>query len=897
MAESTSTVVILLIGILCIAIIQQSCSINVDVFCSPSEREALLNFKKGLKDSSNRLSSWDWNGSEDCCSWEGVGCDNRTGHVVRLELQNPYADGYDEKYYETYERCKIGGEINSHLLELKHLKHLDLSSNDFGGSRIPEFLGSFQSLEYLNLFDSGFVGKVPHQLGNLSNLQYLDMGNGYLLHVEDLQWLSHLSSLHYLDMSSVNLSKASDYWLQVTNTLPRLFELRLCFCQLATIPPLPHVNITSLTALDLSVNSFSSSIPDWVYYSGNLVYLDLSSNHFRGTISSAIGNLTSLKELHLQFNNLEGDIPETLRNLCNLQRLDLSNNRLKGDISQYLGGSSMCWKLSNYMNQSNETVPKSIGHLSKLEHFIISENSFSGVLSEVHFAQLTRLKTLEASSNSVVLNVSTGWIPPFQLENLDMGFWELGPQFPAWLQTQKDFISLNFSEVGISDTIPNWFWNLSSRFHYIDLSYNQIYGEFPGLLNTNSVDAKVFLDHNYLRGSLPRFSPNITQVLLSKNLFSGSISHFLCDKMMETSNLIILDLSDNLLSGEIPDCWMNCPFLEVINLGNNNLSGKLPISIGSLTLLQSLHLLNNNLMGELPSSLKNCTSLITLDIGENRFSGRIPLWIGQNLSFILFLSLRSNNFSGRIPPELCYLNSLQIIDLSENNLSGSIPHCFGNFKYMASNQEYLFQHVDFENDNVEYVETTPLVEKGKVFDYGMILNLVTSMDLSNNKLSGEIPDQLTDLSSLQNLNLSLNFLVGKIPKKIGNMKSLESLDFSRNHLSGVIPQSMSNLTFLGYLNLSYNDLSGRIPSGTQIEGFNASSFFENPRLCGLPLKKTCSNPGNHETQAPKPRSEGNGDSICFGMIEMYPFAIALGFVLGFWGVFGPVIFKVAFGRA
>jgi EIX receptor 1/2 len=59
-----------------------------NMWCIERERQALLEFKKGLIDDYNRLSSW---GSEDakknCCSWEGVHCSNQTGHVLKLHLQ------------------------------------------------------------------------------------------------------------------------------------------------------------------------------------------------------------------------------------------------------------------------------------------------------------------------------------------------------------------------------------------------------------------------------------------------------------------------------------------------------------------------------------------------------------------------------------------------------------------------------------------------------------------------------------------------------------------------------------------------------------------------------------------------------------------------------------------
>ncbi|XXG85289.1 hypothetical protein AAC387_Pa11g0394 [Persea americana] len=114
-----------------------------------------------------------------------------------------------------FNRSRISGEINPSLLELKYLKHLDLSINCFGGRVIPKFISSFKNLRYLNLSSSGFGGRVPHELGNLSALSYLDLNDcryimvnlsdgvsyesinvpTYALRVDRLEWLSGLSSL------------------------------------------------------------------------------------------------------------------------------------------------------------------------------------------------------------------------------------------------------------------------------------------------------------------------------------------------------------------------------------------------------------------------------------------------------------------------------------------------------------------------------------------------------------------------------------------------------------------------------------------------------------------------------------------------------------------------------
>ena len=161
---------------------------------------------------------------------------------------------------------------------------------------------------------------------------------------------------------------------------------------------------------------------------------------------------------------------------------------------------------------------------------------------------------------------------------------------------------------------------------------------------------------------------------------------------------------------------------------------------------------------------------------------------------------------------------------------------------------------------------------------------MTSIDLSSNDLTGEIPEEIVVLDALVNLNLSRNHLTGVIPKKIGEMRSLQSLDLSRNMLSGEIPATLSNLTFLSYLDLSYNNLTGRIPSGSQLDTLYAeypSMYIGNIGLCGHPLQNNCSSPkqgGLGRTE------EGYG-------IPFFYLGLGCGFVVGTWIAFGVLLFK------
>ncbi|KAF3786950.1 hypothetical protein EJ110_NYTH24213 [Nymphaea thermarum] len=118
---------------------------------------------------------------------------------------------------------------------------------------------------------------------------------------------------------------------------------------------------------------------------------------------------------------------------------------------------------------------------------------------------------------------------------------------------------------------------------------------------------------------------------------------------------------------------------------------------------------------------------------------------------------------------------------------------------------------------------------------------LTSIDFSDNRFTGRIPEEMGALKLLYSLNLSWNNLDGPIPKSFGDFQGMESLDLSHNHLSGSIPEELTKDTFLSVLDLSYNNLQGRIPQGNQLSTFGDASFVGNEGLCGSPLPISCPN--------------------------------------------------------
>ncbi|KAH0852538.1 hypothetical protein HID58_093921 [Brassica napus] len=130
--------------------------------------------------------------------------------------------------------------------------------------------------------------------------------------------------------------------------------------------------------------------------------------------------------------------------------------------------------------------------------------------------------------------------------------------------------------------------------------------------------------------------------------------------------------------------------------------------------------------------------------------------------------LKSLSLPGIFPPEFGNLTRLLEIDLSRNYLNGTIPMT---------------------------LSRTPL----------------EILSVTGNRLSGPIPPQLGDVTTLTNLNLESNLLSGPIPSSLGSLTSLKSLLLSANNFTGQLPQPLINLKNLTNFRIDGNSLSGKIP--------------------------------------------------------------------------------------
>ncbi|KAL4018852.1 hypothetical protein IC575_022478 [Cucumis melo] len=840
-------------------------------------------------------------------------------------------------------------QIPSFLGSMVELTYLNLSDTAVSG-KVPPHLGNLTKLDTLDLSfnyelqmaNTGDVEWISH----LSSLQFL--GLAYIDFSKSLNLMQVISSLPMLSslrlracrLQSTHFSLSS--WLNYSSFLSRIQLLDLSFNLLNDTIPKAFQNMTSLKYLDLSMNqfnvifeggistfirnncglkvldlswnynlggdvfgsrygnqstgcdlqvlnlgytSFKTKIPDWLGMLKSMKSLDLGHSKIYGPIPASLGNLSSLEYLDLGHSKIYGPIPASLGNLSSLEYLDLSRNALTGTIPTAFGRLLNLRKLYVQENRLMEVGNECFTQLEKLEELDISRNLLKGILTEVHFANLYQLHSLRIGYNELLcLDIKSDWNPPFQLQVFDASscIGCFGGDFPQWLRTQKALFRLSLSNTSLSISyLPTWF--TSHNLTNLDLSFNQIMGPLPA--------------------SIGNQMPNLEELYLNNNLFDDSLPPSLC----RLKSLVILDLSYNKLSGVFQDCLLT-PNLRILDLSHNNFSGTFAHSHGNyLSNIEKLCLRNNNFEGFMPIVLKNSKVLYILDFEKNKFSGNIPRWIGNNLESLEILMLRSNLFNGTIPSSLCNLTYLKILDLANNQLEGIIPSKLSNFHEMTRSKYIYgesFGSLYYYCMNGRYFvyngakcpdggKSVVHFFKSSYFNYSLLdLMSMVSIDLSNNSLVGFIPSEITKLKNLIGLNLSHNNLIGIVPTEIGEIESLESLDLSFNQLSGPIPLSLSKLNSLGMLKLSHNNFSGEIPREGHLSTFNeASSFDENPNLCGDPLPMKCVKENSSESPSKSIDNYLDQDQEDKWEGWLLYIMIILGYIVGFWGVVGSLIWK------
>ncbi|KAK2378121.1 receptor protein [Trifolium repens] len=366
--------------------------------CHDDESHALLQFKEGFHiDKFASLSplgypkTASWNSSTNCCSWDGIKCDEQTNQVIQIDLSSS----------QLYGRM----DANSSLFRLVHLRDLDLSDNDFNYSQIPSMIGELSQLRYLNLSLSIFSGKIPPQVSQLSKLLSFDLGfqstinpKGSAVNLLQLEF----SSLKSIIQNSTKLEILFLSYVTISSTLPAtltnltlLQKLSFYNSDLYGEFPTGVFHLPNLKLLDLRYNpNLNGRLPE--FQSSSLTKLVLDQTGFYGTVPVSIGKLSSLTILSIKKCNFFGYIPSSLGNLTQLRQIILAYNKFRGDPSASLANRTQLSRLSlGY----NEFTIKTISWIGKLSSIIGLDISSINIGSDIpsSFANLTQLENIKCT--------------------------------------------------------------------------------------------------------------------------------------------------------------------------------------------------------------------------------------------------------------------------------------------------------------------------------------------------------------------------------------------------------------------------------------------------------------------------------------------------------------------
>ncbi|CAI5498103.1 unnamed protein product [Closterium sp. Naga37s-1] len=237
-------------------------------------------------------------------------------------------------------------------------------------------------------------------------------------------------------------------------------------------------------------------------------------------------------------------------------------------------------------------------------------------------------------------------------------------------------------------------------------------------------------------------------------------------------------------------------FVTQLDLTNRRLTGSLPGTIGVFVDLQYFYMDSNSLSGSLPSTFSKLISLKEFNANHNELSGPLPEHIGA-LTALQQLRLQENQLEGPFPSSFTQLTALTSCEIYNNQITGPLPDALGSVSKLLAFRA---------NNNLI---------SGPLPSTLTTMTTLSYLELQNNNLSGPLPSNLGTITTLKTLNLAHNAFSGSLPKQ-WTTPDIYMIDISDNHLSGTIPDDMTGLCSL----LSHS----LFPVGLHSPSFQAPSF-------------------------------------------------------------------------
>lgn len=297
-----------------------------------NERDILIAFYKATN-GDNWERNRNWCSNQDISTWDGVTVKN--GHVIELTMINN----------------RLRGELPADIGKLAALKVLYLSGEyTYLSGRIPEEIGNLTNLEYLSLYGPELGGEIPSSIGNLKKLHTLNLSSCKITG-QIPEELYNCQALKDIDLSGNHISGT------ISDKI---------------------ANLKSLERFSICQTNISGEIPEEITQLINLEWFYAYENQLSGPLPANIGNLSKLKYFIVNNCNLTGSIPTNIGNCASLESFNIHNNKLTGEIPASIGNCTKLRYLSLNFNELTGNIPASIGNCSNLRGVDIRNNKLSG---------------------------------------------------------------------------------------------------------------------------------------------------------------------------------------------------------------------------------------------------------------------------------------------------------------------------------------------------------------------------------------------------------------------------------------------------------------------------------------------------------------------------------------
>lgn len=557
-------------------------------------------------------------------------------------------------------------------------------------------------------------------------------------------------------------------------------------------------------------NWLSNRVDEWYGVGVNgdsIAMINLPANNLTGSIPESLGSLSGLRTLILTGNTFSGTLPDTLANLKNLDYFELFNGGLSGQIPDVFASWSSITYIALSDNQLIGAVPPSLASLSSLQTLFLTGN------------QLEMLP--DFSNHFDGLKVDNNKLQFGSLEyNIDVD--SITYQNQAALTADTSLLAQVGSTIALNAyaTGDNNFYTWFKDSVQVDQGAN-----LDTLLISNVGFADAGSYYCLVSNSL------VTNLTLTTGTYQLEVSSLVADSLAllalyentDSANWIIKwDLSQPI------DNWFGVVVTNnavvQLDLSGNGLSGNVPSDLLNMSSLHSLELSNNSITG-LPAF--DTTQVINLHVDGNRldFGSLEPL-----------VGIDNFTYSGQQVLGSANTYNLTKGDSQQLNIGvGGVANVFQWFKDSnpidAANNQYLdLLNVDKPDQGIYHIEVTnpllPLLtlssENYTVYvntrqsDSLALLALYTATDGANWTNPWDLEQSMDTWfgvslidNSISELFLSANNLVGEIPVELTSISTLNGLYVEENLISAVPDFDGNNIQTISIYNnqLDFEDLS------------------------------------------------------------------------------------------